>query len=120
MRKFVALVGLAVLIATPAPIRAVSDPPASASAMPAQWTPPLLPDGHPDLQGVWLNNSATPLERPRALAGRPSLTDGEVAELQKRAARLRADSNNDFLAGDNVFLAAWENVAQYKNPNVTG
>ena len=27
------------------------------------WTPPLGPDGHPDLQGVWLNNSATPLEQ---------------------------------------------------------
>jgi hypothetical protein len=35
----------------------------------------LAADGHPDLQGVWLNNSATPLERPKALEGRPSLTD---------------------------------------------
>ena len=29
------------------------------------WKPVLGPDGHPDLQGVWLNNSATPLERPK-------------------------------------------------------
>ena len=84
------------------------------------WRPPLLPDGHPDLQGVWLNNSATPLERPKALEGRLSLTDGEVAELTKRAARLLADPNNDFVAADNLFLAAWENVKQYKNPNATG
>src|SRR5437588_9962436 len=84
------------------------------------WKPVLGPDGHPDLQGVWLNNSATPLERPKALEGRLSLTDSEVAELKKRAARLLADPNNDFVAADNLFLAAWENVKQYKNPNATG
>jgi hypothetical protein len=70
------------------------------------WTPPLGPDGHPDLQGVWLNSSATPLERPRALEGRQSLTDEEVAELRRRADRLFKNPNNDFAAGDAVFLAA--------------
>ena len=52
------------------------------------WTPPLGADGHPDLQGIWLNSSATPLERPKALEGRPLLTDAEVAELKARAARI--------------------------------
>ena len=47
------------------------------------WTPLLAADGHPDLQGVWLNNSATPLERPKALEGRPSLTDQEVSALRR-------------------------------------
>ena len=28
------------------------------------WVAPRAADGHPDLQGVWENNSATPLERP--------------------------------------------------------
>ena len=34
------------------------------------WKAPRAPDGHPDLQGVWANNSATPLERPKIVEGR--------------------------------------------------
>jgi hypothetical protein len=83
------------------------------------WTPPSTPDGQPDLQGVWLSNSATPLERPKALEGRAFLTDAEVAELKKRAARLFQTGNSDYAAGDNVFLAAFANVEQYKSPTAT-
>lgn len=85
------------------------------------WTPPLTTYGKPDLNGVWLNNSATPLERPPQLAGRPFLTDEEVVELKKRAARLfDVKSNADFAGADNYFLALLANPDQYKNPNVTG
>ena len=42
----------------------------------------------PDLGGVYVNNDATPVERPKALEGRQFLTDAEVKELQKRADRL--------------------------------
>src|SRR4029079_19518902 len=80
---------------------------------PGAWTPPLGPDGHPDLPGVWLNNSATPLERPKALEGRPMLTDDEVAELRRRANRLFKNTNADFPAGDAVFLAALANVDRF-------
>src|SRR5689334_16926791 len=73
----------------------------------------------PDLQGVWLSNSATPLERPKGLEGRAFLTDAEVAELKKRAARLFKDGSSDFASGDNAFLAAFANVDQYKNPNLS-
>src|SRR4051812_46090717 len=68
------------------------------------WTPPLTPDGHPDLQGVWVNNGATPFERPKALEGREFLTDEEVAELTKRAARL-SQNDSDVAPGDLLFLA---------------
>ena len=57
------------------------------------WTAPLTQDGQPDLQGIWLNNRATPLERPDTLAGRRLLTDSEVAELKLRAARSSREAN---------------------------
>jgi hypothetical protein len=84
------------------------------------WTPLLGPDGHPDLQGVWLNNSATPLERPNALEGRASLTDQEVATLRERADRLFKNTNADFAGGDAVFLAALADVDQFKSTTATG
>ena len=85
------------------------------------WSPPLTPDGKPDLQGIWISRSATPLERPKALEGRPLLTDAEVADLQKRADRIFKDSTKaDFASGDGVFLAALQNVDQFKSPTATG
>ncbi|MCU1339053.1 MAG: hypothetical protein JWO19_4634, partial [Bryobacterales bacterium] len=59
----------------------VAAQPASATtkAVKQTWTAPRTPDGHPDLQGVWANNIATPLERPKELEGRALLTDQELA-----------------------------------------
>jgi hypothetical protein len=45
------------------------------------------PDGHPDLQGVWTNATITPLERPKSLAEKATLTDAEAAEFEKNAAK---------------------------------
>src|SRR3989441_1049716 len=95
--------------------------PTSASGQAKAWTPPLTPYGQPDLQGVWWNNSATPLERPKELAGRQFLTDEEVAEFKKRAARLfNMNGNADFAGGDNYFLALLANPDRYRNPGATG
>lgn len=42
------------------------------------------PDGRPDLQGLWLNDTATPLERPADLKGRANLTPEEAAAYEQR------------------------------------
>jgi hypothetical protein len=92
--------------------------PGSSTAQPK--TLPRTPWGDPDLQGIWLSNSAAPLERPKALEGRQFLTDEEVTELKKRAARLFDPSGtSDFGAGDSVFLAALTNPEVYKSANHT-
>ena len=69
----------------------------------ARWTPPLNPDGHPDLEGVWENNSATPLERPAQLAAKPRLTDDELEAMKRRAAALFT-AESDAVFGDALVL----------------
>ena len=48
------------------------------------WTPPRTADGQPDLQGVWTNNTVTPLERPKDLAGKEFYTEAELQALAKQ------------------------------------
>jgi hypothetical protein len=86
-----------------------------------KYTPPLTPYGHPDLQGVWWNKSATPLERPKELAGRQFLTDEEVAEFKRRAARIfDLGKDSDFAGGDSFFLALLANPDRYVSQTATG
>ena len=62
-----------------------------------------MPDGRPDLQGVWLSRTATPVERPKVFEGRSLMTDEELARLKARAAELFANGGSDFASGDAVF-----------------
>ena len=48
------------------------------------WTSPRTPDGKPDLQGIWTNNTLTPFERPKGLGAKEFYTDQELADLTKR------------------------------------
>ena len=84
-----------------------------------RWSPPLTSDGQPDLQGVWTDTSITPLERPKALAGRDRLTDEEVRKMERRFAEVREDPRVDFLAGDNLFIFLFEGLETYRTPNAT-
>jgi len=82
---------------------------AANKAVKRSWTPPRLSDGHPDFQGFWANNNATPLERPKELAGKATLTDQELAAMQKKAHELFG-GKGDAAFGDTIYLTVLANV----------
>lgn len=65
---------------------------------------PRTPDGHPDLQGVWANNSITPMTRPAQWKDKASLTDAEVEELKVLLAQY-VDQGGDAIFGNVIQLA---------------
>jgi hypothetical protein len=83
-----------------------------------KYVAPRTVDGQPDLQGVWANNNATPLERPAALAGRALLTDAEVAALKAKAAEL-FNGDGDAAFGDDVFLAVISGAKKFGSSDTT-
>lgn len=73
---------------------------------------PRTPDGRPDLQGNWTNNSVTPLERPKAWAGKTRLNDQEMERLRKLTAEV-TEEGGDAQFGDSVIEHA---LSGTKNP----
>src|SRR5213593_2782909 len=119
-RRFLAVALVALVVGVPSVAGQAPGVPAARMPAPDAWTPVPGPDGHPDLQGVWLNDSATPLERPKALEGRQFLTDAEVTELRRRDDRLFKGTNADFAGGDAVFLSALADIDRFKSSTATG
>lgn len=78
------------------------------------YTPSKTADGHADLQGFWSNNIATPLERPKELNGRATLTDDELAAMKKKAHELFG-GHGDAAFGDQVFNTVLANVLGVKS-----
>jgi hypothetical protein len=70
---------------------------------------PRTVDGQPDLQGVWANNNATPLQRPKELEGKQFLTEQELTAIKRSADEL-FKGQSDAAFGDAVFLAALANA----------
>ena len=57
-------------------------------AQESSWTLPTTIDGQPDLQGVWGNNTITPVERPTRFGERQYLTDEEQTLLERRVSEI--------------------------------
>jgi hypothetical protein len=77
---------VAVLLVPVAAIGQVRSSPARA----ANWEQPRTPWGDPDLQGIWNNVTATPLQRPDELKDKALLTNEEAAEYERRLAERQA------------------------------
>jgi hypothetical protein len=74
-----------------------------------QYKVPRTPDGHPDFQGFWENNIATPLQRPPEIADRPTLTDNEVEKMRSKAKELFT-GKSDAVFFDGFYPAVLDNV----------
>jgi hypothetical protein len=63
------------------------------------WSMPRTPDGVPDLQGYWTNNSYTPLERPKGVT-KEFYTKEELKEVEKQAAAREAEQTEPGTVAD--------------------
>jgi len=79
------------------------------------WVLPRTIDGHPDFQGVWANNSVTPLQRPEVFADREQLSAEEFEQLRVKAEQIASD-DGDALFGDGFFNAVLSGEVQSYDP----
>ena len=81
------------------------------------WQVPRTIDGQPDLQGVWANNTITPVERPDVFEDKEYLTDEDVAFLQRRISEITQQAG-DALFGGGILAAAFS--GEVVSSEVTG
>jgi hypothetical protein len=79
--------------AVPALIAAICLLAPIASAEDSGWTLPRTPWGHPDLQGMWTNETITPFERPVEQEGKTVLSEEEATSIEDSVAKRRAASD---------------------------
>ena len=81
------VVATAVAVVSLAALPVAGQAPAAAADT---WTPPHTSWGHPDLQGIWTNETITPFERPDELSGKDFLSEEEASELEQQTAQKNA------------------------------
>jgi hypothetical protein len=86
---------------------------AGQAARKSAYAVPRMPDGKPDMQGVWANNGMTPLERPKQFGDRATMTDAELADLKQRVQKM-IDGGDAFF-GDELILAALEGKEKFSS-----
>ncbi len=108
------LVGAFAVVAAIPPLMAIASQRSSA-ALAREWTSPRTPDGHPDLQGYWTNETFTPLERPSELGDKAFFTEQEAASyLKRRLDQFLAQSRADVHYDD----AIWQGESYDSEPNL--
>ena len=111
------------LVAAMAVVMLVSMVPGAAIGQTAasdSWTLARTADGHPDLQGTWANNRATPMQRPEQFGNKARLTDEELAELTSQIAAFRDSEQAGDLLGDRLIQQALGNAEFQDFDTVTG
>ena len=88
-------ISLGLLFAAVTIVSLASGPVAGQSqpATTGDWTPSRTPWDHPDLQGIWANDTSTPLERPHAFGGKEFLTEEERAAYTAQRQGLRENAD---------------------------
>src|SRR5262245_48963272 len=87
-RVLVSVIALIVLLVAAAGPAAAQ---ANKAAGPSKaYRAPRTPDGQPDLQGYWTNNTYVPLERPKGVT-KEFYTEQEAREVEKRAAQTEGE-----------------------------
>src|SRR4051812_36818901 len=79
-------------------------PPGALYGADPSYKPARTVDGHPDLQGVWSNNSVTPMTRPTQWKDKEKLTDKELEDLKTLISQ-NADDDGDAIFQNQVQLA---------------
>ena len=67
---------------------------------PKPYTPPKTPWGDPDLQGMWPGELHAPMQRPKDLGTRTTLTDQEYQQRQAQAQKQAAVDSEEFVKAD--------------------
>lgn len=82
----------------------------------SSYTVPRTIDGHPDFQGVWENNTITPVERPDVFGTKEFLTDEDAEFLVQRLTEINQEGG-DALFGEGVLEAAFSGEIKSYDPS---